>query len=99
MEETMKDHLLGTLEDLGEELETFKSKLSEIGSQEGSGNISWSTLRVEDPRDQTEELLRCSKDEDGVEVTRKVLRAINQQDLAERLTKTTGSGKKQDLEG
>ncbi|TFJ96652.1 sulfurase [Platysternon megacephalum] len=89
MEETVRDHLLGTLED---EFETFKSKLSEIQLQGGSGNIPWSTLEVADPRDLTEELLRGSKDDDGVEVTRKVLRAINQQDQAERLTKTTGGG-------
>ncbi|XP_037754858.1 up-regulator of cell proliferation-like isoform X1 [Chelonia mydas] len=92
MEETVTDRPLGTLEDLGEEFETFKSKLSEIQLQEGSGNIPWSTLRVADPRALTEELLSCSEDENGVEVTRKVLRAINQEDLAERLTKTTGSG-------
>ncbi|XP_024063969.2 up-regulator of cell proliferation-like [Terrapene carolina triunguis] len=92
MEQTVRESLLGTLEDLGEEFETFKSKLSEIQLQEGSGNIPWSTLQVADPRDLTEEMLRGCKDDDGVEVTRKVLRAINQQDLAERLTKTTGGG-------
>uniref|UniRef100_A0A8C8VML3 Pyrin domain-containing protein n=1 Tax=Pelusios castaneus TaxID=367368 RepID=A0A8C8VML3_9SAUR len=98
MEETVRAHLLRVLEDLGEEFQTFKSKLSEIQLQEGYGVIPWSTLQRADPRNLTEELFSCYKDDRGLEVTMKVLRAINQPDLAETLTKRTGSGKRQDLE-
>ncbi|XP_075784756.1 up-regulator of cell proliferation-like isoform X2 [Pelodiscus sinensis] len=81
MEKTVRDPLLGTLDDPGQEFEAFASKGSDRQSQDGSGNI-WSTLQGAEPRD---------KPDNRKEVTMELQRAINQHGLADRLTNTTGS--------
>ncbi|KAG6922000.1 PYD and CARD domain containing, partial [Chelydra serpentina] len=86
MEESRRDLLLGTLEQLEEEkLRTFKDKLSKVELKEGYGRIPLARLTDVDPPALTDLLLSSYGEDYGIEVAAGALRAISQGDLAERL--------------
>uniref|UniRef100_A0A8C8SDY1 Pyrin domain-containing protein n=1 Tax=Pelusios castaneus TaxID=367368 RepID=A0A8C8SDY1_9SAUR len=99
MAKTLSDHLLKTLEELGDdELKRFKYKLREIPLKEGYENIGLGTLKRVDPIELSEKLISYYQADYAVEVTVETLKAINQRDLAEKLAKATGYSKWQTLE-
>ncbi|KAH1171910.1 hypothetical protein KIL84_007528 [Mauremys mutica] len=92
MAKTLRDHLLMTLEDLGEdELKKFKFKLHEMPLKEGYEHIGRGTLKKADAIDLTDKLISCYEGNYAVEVTVEALKSINEMDLAEKLTKATGN--------
>uniref|UniRef100_A0A8C3T430 Pyrin domain-containing protein n=1 Tax=Chelydra serpentina TaxID=8475 RepID=A0A8C3T430_CHESE len=96
---TLRDHLLKTLEDLGEdELKKFKFKLHEMPLKEGYEHIGRGTLRKVDVIDLTDKLISCYEGDYAVEVTVEALKSINERDLAEKLAVATGNGKWPPLE-
>uniref|UniRef100_A0A674KD62 Pyrin domain-containing protein n=1 Tax=Terrapene triunguis TaxID=2587831 RepID=A0A674KD62_9SAUR len=96
---TLRDHLLLTLEDLGEdELKKFKFKLHEMPLKEGYEHIGRGTLKKVDVIDLTDKLISCYEGNYAVEMTVEALKSINERDLAEKLAKATGNGKWQPQE-
>ncbi|XP_034624066.1 up-regulator of cell proliferation-like [Trachemys scripta elegans] len=92
MAKTLRDHLLLTLEDLGEdELKKFKFKLHEMPLKEGYEHIGRGTLKKVDVIDLTDKLISCYEGNYAVEVTVEALKSINERDLAEKLAKATGN--------
>ncbi|XP_074854408.1 interferon-induced very large GTPase 1-like [Carettochelys insculpta] len=92
MAKTLKDHLLGTLEDLEEDdLKKFKFKLRGMPLKEDYENICWGTLKKADAIDLTETLISYYQEDYAVEVTVEALKSVNQRDLAEKLAKATGN--------
>ncbi|XP_044870422.1 uncharacterized protein LOC123369126 [Mauremys mutica] len=84
--EWAESELLETLEELGErELQRFKDKLSEIQPKEGYQHLPSGSLRNADLLALADLLLLFYGTDDGAEVAVEVLRAIDQEALAERL--------------
>ncbi|XP_038260135.2 pyrin domain-containing protein 1-like [Dermochelys coriacea] len=94
MGKTVRDHLVDTLEELGQdELKRFKAKLNAFPVKEGYSNIPLRRLEKADVLDVCDKLISYYREEYAVEVTVKLLTDINERDLADRLCKATGTGK------
>ncbi|XP_038260134.1 apoptosis-associated speck-like protein containing a CARD isoform X2 [Dermochelys coriacea] len=93
MGKTVRDHLVDTLEELGQdELKRFKAKLNAFPVKEGYSNIPRGRLEKADVLDVCDKLISYYREEYAVEVTVKLLTDINERDLADRLCKATGTG-------
>uniref|UniRef100_A0A8C8VJB9 Apoptosis-associated speck-like protein containing a CARD n=1 Tax=Pelusios castaneus TaxID=367368 RepID=A0A8C8VJB9_9SAUR len=93
MVKTVQDHLVDTLEELGQdELKKFKSKLNTFHVKEGYNTIPRGRLEKADVLDLAQMLIGYYKEDYAVEVTMELLTDINKRDLAERLLKETGTG-------
>ncbi|KAH1171680.1 pyrin-like [Mauremys mutica] len=90
MPKTVRDHLLSALANLGEaQLKNFKSKLNEIRLQKGYDNIPKGVLEKADPIELTDKMIQSYHEIYAVVVAVKVLRAINESQLASRLARNT----------
>ncbi|XP_060137740.1 uncharacterized protein LOC118078987 isoform X3 [Zootoca vivipara] len=90
-EKTIADCLMSTLENLEEdELKRFKLKLHEFPLREGYDNIPLGKLEKADVVDLCQRLLSSYMEDYAVQVTAKVLRAINCRNEAQKLLALTG---------
>uniref|UniRef100_A0A670JIF4 Pyrin domain-containing protein n=1 Tax=Podarcis muralis TaxID=64176 RepID=A0A670JIF4_PODMU len=91
MEKTIADCLMSTLENLREdELKKFKVKLNKFPLRKGYDNIPLGTLEKADAVDLSHHLMSFYLEDDAVQVTAEVLRAINCRNEAQRLLALTG---------
>ncbi|XP_030418413.1 apoptosis-associated speck-like protein containing a CARD isoform X4 [Gopherus evgoodei] len=93
MGKTVRDHLVDTLEELGQDqFKKFKTKLNAFPVREGYGNIPRGRLEKADALDVCDKLISFYREEYAVEVTVEVLTDINERELAARLRRATGTG-------
>lgn len=94
MIKTPSDHLLYSLEGLvANDFERFKFKLQNTSLAKDHSRIPWGQLHKARPVKLASLLIAYYGEEYAVQLTLQVLRAINQNFLAEELHKATGSGK------
>ncbi|XP_069591127.1 apoptosis-associated speck-like protein containing a CARD [Ranitomeya imitator] len=88
MGRTVKDVLIDTLENLERKsFKKFKNKLNDIEIKEGYSRIPKGPLQEADDLDTAELILRFYKDHYGIQVTLRVLEAINENKEAAELKK------------
>ncbi|KAM9147530.1 apoptosis-associated speck-like protein containing a CARD [Pangshura tecta] len=93
MGKTVRDHLVDTLEDLGQDqFKKFKTKLNTFPVKEGYGNIPRGRLEKADVLDVCDRLISFYREEYALEVTVELLADINERELADRLRKAAGTG-------
>lgn len=93
MGKTVRDHLVDTLEDLGQDqFKKFKTKLNVFPLRKGYSNIPRGRLEKADVLDVCDKLISYYLEEYAVEVTVELLTDINERELADRLRKATGTG-------
>ncbi|XP_050812964.1 apoptosis-associated speck-like protein containing a CARD isoform X1 [Gopherus flavomarginatus] len=93
MGKTVRDHLVDTLEELGQDqFKKFKTKLNAFPVREGYGNIPRGQLEKADAVDVCDKLISFYREEYAVEVTVEVLTHINERELAARLRRAAGTG-------
>uniref|UniRef100_I3MKE3 Pyrin n=1 Tax=Ictidomys tridecemlineatus TaxID=43179 RepID=I3MKE3_ICTTR len=94
MDKTLSDHLLNTLEELVPyDFEKFKFKLQNTNLEKEHSRIPRGHLQMARPVKLANLLIIHYGEKHAVQLTLKVLRAINQRLLAEELHKATGQGK------
>uniref|UniRef100_A0A8C5Z2B2 Pyrin n=1 Tax=Marmota marmota marmota TaxID=9994 RepID=A0A8C5Z2B2_MARMA len=97
MDKTLSDHLLNTLEELVPyDFEKFKFKLQNTNLEKEHSRIPRGHLQMARPVKLANLLIIHYGEKHAVQLTLKVLRAINQRLLAEELHKATGQGRPQD---
>lgn len=88
MEKTVRDHVLGALNELESgSLKSFRNKLNDCTVKEGCKKIPKGQLENKDREDLTKLILQYYGDSYGVELTVSVLKAINENQVAEDLEK------------
>ncbi|XP_032640934.1 apoptosis-associated speck-like protein containing a CARD [Chelonoidis abingdonii] len=93
MGKTVQDHLVDTLEELGQDqFKKFKTKLNTFPVREGYSNIPRGRLEKADALDVCDKLISFYREEYAVEVTVEVLTDINERELADRFRRATGTG-------
>nr|XP_033799798.1 apoptosis-associated speck-like protein containing a CARD [Geotrypetes seraphini] len=93
MGKTLRDHLVGSLEELQEnQLKKFKRKLNEVDLEEGFDNIPRGRLENADPLDIADLLISFYREEYGIRVTVDILESINEKKVAEKLRKALQGG-------
>lgn len=93
MEKTPKDYLVDHLEELEEkQLKRFKQKLNEVDLEEGFNNIPRGRLENADPLDIADLLISFYMEDYGIRITVKILEAMNEKKVAEKLKKVLEKG-------